>query len=237
MITEKKESVMMGNRLTKEEWIKRKKKRRMKKLVVLFLFPVIFCVTLLIYDQYMNGGIQWENPFVKKPVVLEALVDLPKIKEMYLTPNEYSRPQDPLKEVKGIVVHYTANPGTSAKANRGYFEGLKDKKTTYASSHYIIGLKGEIIQCIPLNEISYASNDRNIDTISIEVCHEDSTGKFNEITYQSLINVLAELCEEYDLEKDDILRHYDVSGKACPLYFVENEGEWDKLKEDVMNYE
>lgn len=226
----------MGKKLTKADWLKRKKRRRIRILILLFLLPILFCLAVVIYHQYDQGVLQWNNILKKKPLVLETLADLPDIKEMYLTPNEYSRPQDPLKEVKGIVVHYTANPGTSAKANRSYFEGLKDKKTTYASSHFIIGLKGEIVQCIPLNEISYASNDRNIDTISIEVCHEDSTGKFNKKTYDTLIQLLSVLCNEYNLDKDDILRHYDVSGKACPLYFVENEDEWDQLKENVMNY-
>ena len=59
-----------------------------------------------------------------------------------LTPNPYSRPEIPLEKVNGIVIHYTANPGSSAKANRNYFEGLKDSGQTYASSHFIVGLKG-----------------------------------------------------------------------------------------------
>ena len=52
----------------------------------------------------------------------------------FLTPNEYSRPQIPLKKVKGVVIHYTANPGSDAAGNRNYFEGLKDSKITKASS-------------------------------------------------------------------------------------------------------
>ena len=26
----------------------------------------------------------------------------------------------------------------------------------------------------------------------------------------------------YDLSADDVIRHYDVTGKKCPLYFVEH---------------
>jgi N-acetylmuramoyl-L-alanine amidase CwlA len=159
-----------------------------------------------------------------------------KVQQMLLTPNEYSRPQIPLKKVKSVVVHYTANPGTTGKANRNYFENLRINKTTSASSHFVIGLKGEIIQCIPLDEISYASNDRNIDTISIECCHPDETGKFNDKTYESLIALLSWLCTEYRLKPDDIIRHYDVSGKLCPLYYVNNEDAWEKLKTDVADY-
>ena len=77
-----------------------------------------------------------------------------------LTPNPYSRPQMALEEIKGIVVHYTANPGTTAAQNRSYFEGLKDMQKTKASSHFVVGIEGEIVQCIPSSEISYASNYR-----------------------------------------------------------------------------
>ncbi|HWT76315.1 MAG TPA: peptidoglycan recognition family protein, partial [Mobilitalea sp.] len=153
----------------------------------------------------------------------------------YLTPNPYSRPQTKLRRVKGVVVHYTANPGTSADNNRSYFEGLKTKKTTYASSHFIIGLEGEVIQCIPLTEESYASNDRNNDTISIECCHPDETGAFNQETYDSLVALTAALCIEYNLESEDVIRHYDVTGKLCPLYYVEHEDAWITFKSDVMN--
>ena len=42
----------------------------------------------------------------------------PKLDVQLLTPNPYSRPQKALEKVNGIVVHYTANPGTSARQNR-----------------------------------------------------------------------------------------------------------------------
>lgn len=159
-----------------------------------------------------------------------------EVTEMLLTPNPYSRPQTPLKKVKGVVVHYTANPGTDAQANRNYFDSLKDKHTTSASSHFVIGLDGTIVQCVPLDEIAYASNERNEDTISIECCHEDETGQFTDKTYQSLIRLTAWLCGEYNLGRDDLLRHYDVSGKDCPRYFVSNEDKWEQFKDDVFTY-
>ena len=149
------------------------------------------------------------------------------ITERFLTVNEYSRPGKKLRKVKGIVVHYVANPNTTAENNRNYFENLKDTKERNASSHYIVGLEGEIIQCIPLDEIAYASNNRNDDTIAIECCHPDATGKFNSMTYESLVNLTAALCNTYNLDPNtDVIRHYDVTGKMCPLYFVENEDEW-----------
>ena len=141
-----------------------------------------------------------------------------------------------LEKVNGIVVHYTANPGTSARQNRDYFNGLAETKKTKASSHFVIGLEGEIVQCIPCNEISYASNNRNSDTISIECCIEDETGKFNDSTYQSLIELTTWLMGRYDLSADDVIRHYDVTGKKCPLYFVEHEDAWEQFHKDLDTY-
>lgn len=153
----------------------------------------------------------------------------------YLTVNEYSRPGNKLRNVNAIVIHYVGNPGTTAAQNRSYFEGLKDGHGTSASSHYIVGLEGEIIQCVPLDEISYASNERNGDTISIECCHPDETGQFNAATYDSLVKLTAALCNTYGLSPDkDIIRHYDITGKKCPLYFVDNEEEWYGFKLSVQ---
>ena len=138
------------------------------------------------------------------------------------------------EQVNGIVIHYTANPGSSAMANRDYFEGLKDAHTTKASSHFIVGLEGEVVQCIPTTEIAYASNDRNGDTISIECCHPDDTGAFNTVTYQSMVQLTAWLCNRFGLTSQDVIRHYDVTGKICPKYFVEHEDAWEQFKADVQ---
>lgn len=157
----------------------------------------------------------------------------PQWTENFLTPNEYSRPGDPLEEVTSIFVHYTANAGTSAAQNRSYFEQQKDVKERSVSAHFIIGYEGEIIQCVPLDEIAYAVQTRNMDSVSIECCFLADDGSFTQATYDSLISLLAWLTEAYDLSTDDILRHYDCGGKKCPLYYTENPSEWEKLKEDV----
>lgn len=149
--------------------------------------------------------------------------------------NEYSRPGIESDGITGIVIHYTANPGSTAQENRDYFEGLKDSHETSASSNFVVGLEGEIIQCVPTWEVAYASNERNKDTISIECCHPDETGKFTEETYQSMVQLTAWLCRKYSLTADTVIRHYDVTGKNCPKYFVENEEAWANFKEDVAN--
>ena len=83
----------------------------------------------------------------------------------YLTVNPWSRPGTELKKINGVVIHYVGNPGTTASGNRNYFESLSTGTDgVYASAHFVVGLDGEVIQCIPLREISYASNTRNDDT-------------------------------------------------------------------------
>ena len=155
-----------------------------------------------------------------------------------LTKNPYSRPGRPLNTVNAVVIHYTASPGGTAAQNREYFEDLRILKTTKASSHFIVGLEGEVVQCIPTREIAYASNNRNDDTVAIECCHKDESGKFNDSTLDSMKKLTAWLLVRYGLEANDetIIRHYDVSGKLCPKYFVEHEDEWKKFKNSVADY-
>lgn len=157
----------------------------------------------------------------------------PEIDVQLLDVNPYSRPGTETEEITGIVVHYTANPGSTAQNNRDYFNGLKDSHETEASSNFIVGLDGEIIQCVPTWEMAYASNSRNIDTVSIECCHPDETGKFTDETYRSLVQLTAWLCVKFNLTQDQVIRHYDVTGKNCPKYFVENKEAWDQFKQDV----
>lgn len=218
----------------------KRKKQQIRRTAVLVIaagiitaavLGVILSVTGYIYNRY----------FAKNPVIAydKIRVDRPEITEDFLTVNENSRPGIKLEKVNGIVIHYTANPGTGAKANRDYFESRKDQENTAVnkvSSHFVVGLDGEIIQCIPLNEIAYASNDRNQDTISIECCHPGKNGKFNKKTYHSLVKLCAWLCVRYEIaDKTDIIRHYDVTGKLCPLYYVKHPSKWNVLRTDIWN--
>ena len=134
-----------------------------------------------------------------------------------------------LDGVKNIVIHYVGNPNTTAQNNRDYF----DKDSTEVSSHFLVGLEGEIIQCLPLWEKSAASNWRNNDTISIEVCHPDETGKFNDKTYDAVIKLTSWLLKELGLDESAVIRHYDITEKLCPLYYVENGDAWEQLKKDI----
>lgn len=135
-----------------------------------------------------------------------------------------------LEGIRDIVIHYVGNPGTTARQNRNYF----DSAASEVSAHFVIGLDGEILQCIPLTEKSSASNHRNRDTISIEVCHPDETGKFTEKSYASLVKLTAWLCQVCGLDSSHVIRHYDITAKQCPLYFVTNADAWRQFREDVQ---
>ena len=163
-------------------------------------------------------------------------VALPDYVEEDLLPvNDWSRPGAPLEKIDGVVIHYVGNPNTTAEANRNYFASLASGELeTYASSHFIVGLEGEVLQCIPLTEIAYATPGRNEDTVAIEVCHPDETGEFSAVTYARAVELTAWLCREFRLDpEEDVIRHYDATEKLCPLYYVEHPDAWDAFQADV----
>ena len=221
--------------MKRQEARRRARLRRLKRKRAMLVSAMALILLLLIWG--IVSVIR--AVFFKEPVDPASIVTPDWIDVQLLDPNPYSRPGTPLEKINGIVVHYTANPGTTAQQNRNYFNNLakqNGESATSVSSHFIIGLDGEIIQCIPLSEISSASNDRDGDTVSIECCHPDSSGKFTDATYQSLVRLSAWLESQLDLRERSIIRHYDVTGKLCPLYYVENESEWNQFKEDVAAY-
>ena len=142
------------------------------------------------------------------------------------------RRMEKLEGVEDIAIHYVGNPGSTAQQNHDFF----DQPETQVSAHFLVGLDGEIIQCIPMDERSAATNDRNINTISIEVCHPDATGQFNQATYDALVKLTAWLCDYCDIGRDHVIRHYDVTGKPCPLYFVDHPDAWEQFLADVKRY-
>lgn len=215
---------------------RRNRRKRVRKRIMLagisaIIFFCFFFLGKTILSFFSEKAVKTVK--ITEAEIEELELNHPAWTEDFLTPNEFSRPGDALHEVNNIFVHYTANPGTDARQNRSYFEQLKDTKERAASAHFLIGYEGDIILCIPRNEIAYAVKTRNQDSISIECCYLDEDGSFTEATYESLIELLAWLLQRYELETEDILRHYDCGGKKCPLYYVENEEEWSKLRKDV----
>lgn len=214
------------SRSVKSNSLKQKMKKKRIRITAVAGLAVLLILTIILVVRSCIGE---RNQFV------ETDASQPDIDVQLLDVNPYSRPGIESEGVKGVVIHYTANPGSTAQDNRDYFNGLQYSEQTEASSNFIVGLDGEIIQCVPTWEIAYASNERNADTVSIEVCHPDETGKFTDATYRSLVQLTAWLCVKFDLKEDQIIRHYDVTGKNCPKYFVENEDAWEMFKDNVWD--
>lgn len=157
---------------------------------------------------------------------------------------------DPLDSIKAVVVHWVGNPNSTAQANRNYF----NNQMVYASAHYVVGLNGEVIQCVPDEQCAFHAGGENYTqlaqtqfkdangvmkhndwTIGIETCHTDWNGNYNSSTYTTFVRLTADLLEKYGLTVDTgLLRHYDMTGKDCPqLFDGENNPEWEKFKSDV----
>ena len=222
----KKEKTRAGNKKRQ----KQKKSLRRKKAVL--LVDLILLAAVVIACGFLLARCHREK---NRPELSE--IAIPSwIEPDLLDKNPYSRPGQIRTKVNDIVIHYVANPGSSAEQNRNYFNNLANQtgeKKTSASSHFIIGIDGEILQCIPIQEVAYANYPRNDDTISIECCHPDDTGEFSEATKQSLYRLTAWLCRELKLSERHVIRHYDVIGKNCPKYYVENEDAWKALKKEM----
>jgi len=201
--------------------------------IVIGLFIIIFA-----FANEARANREANKPISDRPLTrYEAQTEINRlgwVEQDFLTINEFSRPGTRLEEINGIVIHNIGNPGTTARQNRSFFENLATTQETKVSSNFIIDLDGTILQCIPVYEIAYASNQRNDDTISIEVCHPDETGEFTQESYDATVRLTAWLCAKFWLTSEDIIRHYDVQGKECPRYFVDHPDAWEKFKADVQ---
>jgi len=167
------------------------------------------------------------------------------IKKDYIKPSKWSRPQRKLNSVKGLVIHWVANPMSSAQANRNFFN---NRTGSYGSAHYVVGLRGEIIQALPDDEMGYHVGSSvytssalkklgsypNNASIGIEMTHEKWDGKPNKETYESTIALSAKILKEHNLDENDLWLHKTVVGwKNCSRWYVNNNNEWKKFKEDV----
>ncbi len=156
-----------------------------------------------------------------------------------------------IRELRGVVVHWTANtnPGAHAQANRNYFNNQTDR---YASAHYVVD-DHTIIQCIPDNEVAYHVGDTplgkgkyapdgerirdgsssltpNYFVIGFEMC-VNSDGDWNK-TYGNAVDLSAHLLRKHGLTLNDLYRHHDITGKNCPNMLLTLTA-WEKFKSDV----
>jgi N-acetylmuramoyl-L-alanine amidase CwlA len=153
--------------------------------------------------------------------------------------NKYSRPAYKLLSVKGIVIHWTANPGGTDTGHKTFFDGSDGGGGRYAGCHFFVD-KDSATLIIPLDEVAYHANDMacripklkatasfykngnaNLTTIGIEMCVEKD-GTIHPDTISRTVQLTSHLCSFYKLKTDDIYRHYDVTGKNCPAPWVAN---------------
>ena len=166
----------------------RRKKNKFKSWMIAIMIMIALIILVVWGRGYLEDKLQVQNlGKTKSPQWIDKQI---------IEKDGVSRNGKKLDCVKDIVIHYVGNPGSTAQGNHDFYVSPQSN----VSSHFIVGLKGEIIQCIPLNEMSAASNWRNNDTISIEVCHPDDGGKFNKKTYQSLVKLTAWLLERFGLK-------------------------------------
>lgn len=182
----------------------------------------------------------------------------------FITPNEYSRPQRRLYDIKAIVMHWTANPSATAKQNRDYFDAKKTGLGGYASAHYIIDQNGIIIAAVPENEVAYHCGSSVIDpasgkiytdyarekfgryaseysspnncTIGIEMCPVDNEGNFTDATIAAAVELCADICQRYKLQAEDITTHNAVVGwKDCPKLWTKKPALFSAFKVSVAD--
>lgn len=149
--------------------------------------------------------------------------------------------------IKYIVMHYTANIGDTASNNCKYFANT----VTKSSAHYFVN-DSTIMQSVPceypaysvglgLMKKPYIANPshykkcKNTNSISIEMCGSRTSREATEETKHTAAELAAALMREYDIPIDNVIRHYDVTGKQCPAWAVDS-AEWTRLKSLIMQY-
>ena len=159
--------------------------------------------------------------------------------------------------IKYIVIHYTANDGDTAAGNANYFAN----NVVGASAHYFVD-DSFVYLSVPELSVAWAVggtkwNDtaetgggtmykriNNINSISIELCDTVKDGKIQatEKTMQNAAELCRALMQKYNVSVDNVYRHFDVTGKHCPAYFMDAEN-WKAFKErlkggdDELTYE
>ena len=150
--------------------------------------------------------------------------------------------------IKYLVYHYTANDGDTDENNAKYFHNNVVK----ASAHRFVDDDSVTIS-VPDNYVAwhcggglqgskghtYYKKCTNTNSIGIEMCDTKRNGKY-EVTPKTRSNAIAlgkELVKKYGIKKENVIRHYDVTGKNCPAYFVKDEEAWIKFRNEIFESE
>lgn len=142
--------------------------------------------------------------------------------------------------IRYIVLHYTANNGDTAQNNADYFAGANRR----ASAHYFVD-ENEVVQSVRDTDAAWhcggsIESDHhplrgictNRNSLGVEMCSDIVGGKYV-ITAQTVdlaVQLVRQLMAKYRIPIDRVVRHYDVTGKACPEPWVRDESLWRKFK-------
>ena len=133
--------------------------------------------------------------------------------------------------IEYIVVHYTANKSDTAKNNVDYFA----RTVTGTSAHYFVD-RNAVMQSVDEGDTAWHCGSdhprhpycRNSNSIGIEMC--DSVDGVPDDVKSLTVSLVQELMSRYGIDSSHVLRHYDVTGKRCPVPWVDNPAEWMEFK-------
>ena len=142
--------------------------------------------------------------------------------------------------IKYIVIHYTANNGDTAKNNADYYE----REIVKASAHYFVD-ENEIWQSVKEGDTAYHcgantyrhATCRNTNSIGIEMCSRklpDGNYYIKQDVVDRAIELTKELMAKYDIPAENVIRHYDVTGKICPAPMVNDPAQWNAFKQQLV---
>lgn len=144
------------------------------------------------------------------------------------------------RNIKYIVVHYTANRTDTAYNNTKYFKSVNRN----SSAHYFVD-DNNIYQCVLDKDISWhcggskQSNNggsfygkcTNQNSIGIEMCCTNYN--VSERTENNTIELIKKLMKKYNISVNNVIRHFDVVGKNCPAPMVQDQARWNRFKEKL----
>lgn len=141
------------------------------------------------------------------------------------------------RPVQYIVMHYTANNGDTAQNNCDYYHRVGGLQ---ASAHYFVDEHGAM-QSVREGDTAWHCGARaywhpecrNSNSIGIEMCSRKRADGSYYILPETVANAAAlakDIMQRYGIDTDHVLRHYDVTGKRCPMPWVDDPAQWDAFK-------
>lgn len=135
--------------------------------------------------------------------------------------------------VRYIVMHYTANNGDTARNNCDYYHRVGGLQ---ASAHYFVDEHG-VMQSVLESDTAWHCGARaywhpecrNSNSIGIEMCSRKRADGSYYIKPETVANAAAlakDIMQRYGIDTDHVLRHYDVTGKRCPMPWVDDPEQW-----------